>query len=181
MDLSIREIESQDIEKMIDYFHSSSEDYIKAMGASKSKLPSKQEWINQLLLEFEKPLKQRKFHYVYWCLNGVDIGHSNINQVEFGKCGTMHLHMWLENNRQNGMGQEFLRQSVAHYFKKIQLQKLICEPYAENIAPNRTLLKLGFQFIKNYETIPGKINFLQMVNRFELERDKWLKNLNSKD
>lgn len=173
MVLSIREIESQDIEKMVDYFHNSDEGFIRAMGAEKSKLPLKKEWLDQLIAEFKRPLNQRNFHYVYWCLNEVDIGHSNINQVKFGKYGTMHLHLWTDNYRQMGMGQEFLKQSIAHYFEKFQLQKLICEPYTENAAPNRTLLKLGFKLIKTYETIPGKINFHQWVNRFELLKEDW--------
>lgn len=177
MNLSIREIESKDIEKMVDYFHNADESFMQAMGAEKSKLPLKKEWLDQLLTEFKKPLNQRNFHYVYWCLNGVDVGHSNINQVEFGKCGTMHLHLWTDTNRQKGMGHEFLRQSLAHYFEKIQLEKLICVPYTENAAPNRTLLKLGFKLIKTYETIPGKLNFHQRVNRFELLRKDWASSL----
>ena len=44
------------------------------------------------------------------------------------------------------------------------LENLYCEPYALNLAPNGTLLKLGFKLVKQYETTPGSINFYQKVN-----------------
>jgi hypothetical protein len=48
---------------------------------------------------------------------------------------------------------------------------LYCEPYALNPAPNKTLEKLGFKFLKTYTTIPGWINFEQEVNLWELKNN----------
>ncbi|MFY9738664.1 MAG: hypothetical protein WAK11_06355, partial [Candidatus Cybelea sp.] len=48
---------------------------------------------------------------------------------------------------------------------------LYCEPYVENPAPNRALLKLGFRFIKRYRTVPGLINFDQEVNQYVIQQD----------
>ena len=70
----------------------------------------------------------------------------------------------------SGLGTEFVRRSAAFYFERFNLQKLVCEPWAENPAPNRVLEKLGFAFVRRYRTIPGVIAFEQEVNRYELRR-----------
>src|SRR5438045_2132772 len=49
--------------------------------------------------------------------------------------------------RNSGFGFLLCEQSIRIYFDRLQLKTLWCEPYAENPAPNRTLMKLGFEFI----------------------------------
>ena len=63
---------------------------------------------------------------------------------------------------------------AVEYFN-YKLKNLFCEPYTLNPAPNRTLIKLGFDFVEEYETMPGKINFLQKVNRYVLTKEKFKK------
>jgi hypothetical protein len=46
---------------------------------------------------------------------------------------------------------------------------MYCEPYADNPAPNRVLVKTGFRFIARYRTTPGVINFEQEVNRYVID------------
>ena len=82
----------------------------------------------------------------------------------------IHLHLWKSQLRRAGLGTEFVRRSAAFYFERFNLQKLVCEPWAENPAPNRVLEKLGFAFVRRYRTIPGVIAFEQEVNRYELRR-----------
>ena len=84
----------------------------------------------------------------------------------------MHLHLWNSRLRKNGLGFELIKRSIPIFFKEFQLKTLFCEPYANNIAPNKTLIKLRFEFIKTYETTPGWINFQQMVNRYELSAEQ---------
>jgi [ribosomal protein S5]-alanine N-acetyltransferase len=64
------------------------------------------------------------------------------------------------------MGLELVKLSIPYYFNKFNLKKLYCEPYALNTAPNKTLKKSGFSFVKEYETIPGWISFHQPVRRW---------------
>ena len=64
--------------------------------------------------------------------------------------------------------------TIPCYFKNLQLKKLICEPYALNPAPHKTLEKLGFQFEKEYVTVPGSINFEQPVKRWVLSFESYL-------
>ncbi len=51
-----------------------------------------------------------------------------------------------------------------------RIDRLYCDPNAYNVAPNRTLQRAGFKYLKSYETVPGAINFRQPVTRWVLER-----------
>lgn len=168
--MKVRELQVDDIERIVDYFLQSNTEFLKGMGADKSKLPNRKEWIDLLKVELEKPYSEKEFYYIIWLLDDQAIGHSNINKIQYGNSATMHLHLWNKDNRGKGLGVDFLRLTIPYYFKNIELQKVICEPIANNIAPNRVLEKLGFNFIRTYETTPGWINFHQTVNRYELKK-----------
>ena len=85
----------------------------------------------------------------------------------------MHLHLWHKQTRQKGTGVEFLKLTLPYYFDTFKLQNLFCEPAASNVAPNKTLEKSGFDFVKSYDTIPGWINTYQTVNRWVLTKEKF--------
>lgn len=82
----------------------------------------------------------------------------------------MHLHIVEEPQRRSGLGTEFVHLSVAEYFRVLQLKRLFCQPNAFNIAPNRTLQRVGFRYVFTKEMQPGTINFPQPVTRWVLER-----------
>lgn len=171
MKLSVREIKKSDIEKTVDYFVYAGAEFLKGMGADKSKFPKREEWIKKLELDFKKSYEKKEFYYIIWLLDNQAVGHSNINNIEFGKSATMHLHLWKNDKRKNGLGLDFLKLTIPYYFKNFELKKLICEPYSKNIAPNKVLKKLEFKLTKTYDTIPGWINFHQTVNRYELQKE----------
>lgn len=176
MKVEIREFVESDIEKIVDYFIDAESDFLKGMGADKSKLPERKEWIHNLQSELIKPYREKDYYYIIWLLDGRPVGHSNVNHIDFGESATMHLHLWKSGTRKSGLGLEFLKMTIPLYFEKLELKKLICEPYSENIAPNRTLKKIGFDLIQTYETIPGPINFRQIVNRYELTKEQLKEN-----
>lgn len=173
MNISVREFKETDIPLIVDYFINANKEFLKGMGADKSKLPSRDLWIQKLRSDYQQPHSQKEFYYIIWLMNDQPIGHSNINQIQFGKLATMHLHLWKPTLRKSGLGMEYLQQTIPYFFKNFKLQKLICEPYAKNPAPNRVLHKMGFNFIKAYETTPGWINFKQIVNRYEMSRSTY--------
>lgn len=55
----------------------------------------------------------------------------------------------------------------------MELKNIYCEPYAQNPAPNKTLAKAGFLFVKKYTTIPGYLNFEQEVNQWLMTQEKF--------
>ena len=63
--------------------------------------------------------------------------------------------------------------TLPFFFENFKLKKLYCEPYALNAAPNKTLTKAGFNFVKKYSTIPGSISFEQEVNQWEMSYDSF--------
>ena len=171
MNIRVREWIPSDIEKIVDYFVLADADFLRGMGAEKSKLPKREAWIQNLEAEIDKPYTEINHYYIIWLVDNEPIGHSNVNKIVYGESATMHLHMWDSQKRKKGLGLELLKLTIPFYFEKLKLKTLICEPYSENIAPNKTLKKLGFNFIRAYETIPGIICFPQTVNRYELTKE----------
>lgn len=172
MNISVREFIASDIENIVDYFFYAEKDFLKGMGAEKDKLPKREKWIQNLQSELAKPNKEKGYYYIIWLLDNTPVGHSNVNHISFGESAKMHLHLWKGEKRKSGLGLKFLKMTIPLYFEKFELKKLICEPYSENIAPNMTLKKIGFNLIRTYETIPGMINFRQRVNRYELTKEQ---------
>ena len=72
--------------------------------------------------------------------------------------------------RNRGYGVEYVRRSVDIYFERLKLKRLFCEPNAFNVAPNRTLQKAGFKYLKTHMTVPGPLNYRQAVTRWVIER-----------
>ncbi len=173
MKLTVRELQSEDAPKVVDYFWSATPDVLQAMGADKELLPERQLWIQSLASEINKDKPERDNFYLIWQVDGQDVGHSNINNLTYGLEAHMHLHLWFPENRKRGAGTELVKLSIRQYFELFELKRLWCEPYAENPAPARTLYQVGFDFIKKHKTTPGMICFPQMVNQFLLTRASW--------
>ncbi|RMA66197.1 GNAT family N-acetyltransferase [Ulvibacter antarcticus] len=168
--LSVREITKNDVSSLIHYWVNSSDAHMLAMGADLTKLPSEESLYKSLTEQIELPLDKKQSYALIWFLNDFAVGHCNVNQIQFGKEAYMHLHLWESENRQKGLGKTLVEQSIPVFFKNLQLQTLYCEPYALNPAPNRTLEKLGFTFVKEHITVPGYLNFEQKVNLWKLEK-----------
>lgn len=158
---------------MIDYFRSATPDHLRGMGVEPHKLPDAGRWYGLVAADFEKPLEQRSLFYTVWILDDQLVGHSHINDIVYSQSASMHLHLWQPDNRQRGNGSYFIKQSIALYFDCFQLKELYCEPYALNPAPNKTLARIGFDFLKEYETTPGWLSFSQPVNRWVLTKDRF--------
>lgn len=172
--ISVREIKVIDIELLADYWLKSDSEFLKSMGADKDKLPTRTQLVKMLTQQISLPIKDKSSYALIWELDGKQIGHTNVNNIIYGNEATMHLHLWKSDNRKRGIGTKLVKKSLLYYFKNLKLNKLICEPYALNPAPNKTLEKAGFEFVKRYRTIPGTLNFEQEVNRWELTKENYV-------
>ncbi|WP_442264878.1 GNAT family N-acetyltransferase [Tenacibaculum sp. ZS6-P6] len=175
MNLNVREIELRDIDFLINYWYNLSNEHLLKMGADATKLPLKDDFYSMLVNQINSPIKEKKSYALIWEENGEQIGHSNVNNIVFGKEAFMHLHVWNTNQRKKGFGAVLVKKSLPFYFEKLQLKSLYCQPYALNTAPNKTLEKTGFKFVKKYTTVPGSLNFEQEVNLWEMQRECFLK------
>jgi len=168
--LNVRELQSSDIPKIISYWLHSDKEFMKGMGVDVTKIPGETEWTQMLEEQLSQNYEDKKSYCLIWEFDSQSIGHSNVNKIIFGREAYMHLHIWYPEFRSKGLGVQFVKLGIPLFFKNIQLQKIYCEPYALNPAPNKTIEKAGFSFVKEYVTTPGWLNFEQNVNLWELNK-----------
>jgi RimJ/RimL family protein N-acetyltransferase len=140
------------------------------MSVDPTRLPSVDAWRRRYDREFELPLEQRTSVMVTWLLDDQPVGFSTTDRIVYGERANMHLHVIHPEHRSRGIGAHCVRESAEIYFRTLQLKRLYCEPNAFNIAPNRTLQKAGFEYVKTHRTVPGPLNYHQAVTRWVLER-----------
>jgi len=171
--LSVREIQKEDIDLLIRYWLESDAAHHEGMGVDISKIPDEKAWRLMLAKQLNQPYKEKQSYCIIWEVDGKAMGHCNINPVVFGEEAFIHLHLWKSDIRKKGIGTELVKMTLPYFFNNMKLKKIYCEPYALNPAPNKTLPKLGFEFVKEYVTIPGSLNFEQPVRRWELSLEKF--------
>lgn len=171
--LSVREIQPSDIPLLVNYWLGADELYLDSMGVDLHKLPSAEQLSSHLFTQIETPLVQRNAYCIIWLINGRPVGHCNTNPTSFGKDAFMHLHIWEKDTRSKGIGSRLLQLTLPYFFENLQLKNLYCQPYALNPAPHKTLEKLGFEFVKEYVTIPGSLNYEQPVKLWQLSYERY--------
>lgn len=172
--ITIHPLAQIDIPQLVNYWTNSSDEHLLAMGVDLSKRPNPSQLTAVLTQQLTLPIEKRQAYCTVWKLDGQAIGHSNTNPTQYGNHAYIHLHIWTAGNRKKGLGKELLKLSIQHFFEELELQTLYCQPYALNPAPNKTLKKIGFSFVKEYTTTPGSINFEQPVKLWELTKDQYL-------
>jgi len=173
--LSVRELHQSDVELIADYWLTADPEFLLGMGVDLNKLPSKDAWLQMLNEQLVQSYPEKKSYCLIWTVDHEPIGHSNVNKIKFGEEAYMHLHVWKTHIRKKGYGVQLVKMSLPYFFKNLQLKKILCEPYALNPAPNKVLEKVGFTFVKEYQTTPGWINFEQRVNLWELTQKEFSK------
>jgi RimJ/RimL family protein N-acetyltransferase len=128
-------------------------------------------WRESYAAEFSKPPKKRSVLLVLWELDGTPLGFSIADKIRVGDQANMHLHIVDPKRRGAGYGTECVRRTASIYFDVLQIERLFCEPNAFNVAPNRTLARAGFTYVKTHMTVPGPLNYHQAVTRWALERE----------
>jgi RimJ/RimL family protein N-acetyltransferase len=166
--LDIRPSTREDFELILDYFLDADHDSLRSMGVEPAKLPSRQTWMQSFERDRSLPDEQKERVFVTWLVDGDPVGHSSLNKIVPRAEAFIHLHLWRRTLRRSGLGAELFRRSAEYFARRFELKRILCEPFADNPAPNRTLLKVGFRFIERRRTTPGAINFEQDVNRYEL-------------
>ncbi|MBS1677960.1 MAG: GNAT family N-acetyltransferase [Actinobacteria bacterium] len=159
-----------EVDVRIDYFHDASDEYLIHLGADRALLPDRDAWRAYYAEDFARPLTERETYNLAWELDGRIVGFSSVDHIAFGEEAFMHLHIVEEPRRRRGLGTEFVRLSVEEYFRALELQRLFCQPNAFNVAPNRTLQRVGFRYVFTKEMQPSTINFPQPITRWVMER-----------
>lgn len=173
--LQVREMTQRDVRYLVSYWLEATPEFLIKIGVDTNKRPTEEQLINFVTSQIKIPVQERQSYYLTWLINDTPIGHSNVNQIVFGRQAHMHLHLYQQDHRQKGVGTDCIKKSLPFYFKQLEIEHLFCEPYALNPAPNKTLEKVGFEFVKKYKTIPGASNFEQLVNQWVLTRAQFKK------
>ena len=173
INLSVREITAADVELLAGYWLSADDAFLLGMGADPAKRPEKEQLFRMLSAQLEQAYPDKQSYCIIWLADGRPVGHSNTNRISWGEEAYMHLHLWHPDARHKGWGPQLVKMTLPYFFENLQLKKLCCEPYALNPAPNKVLEKVGFDFMKQYITTPGGINFEQTVNHWELSYDRY--------
>jgi len=172
--IEVRAFESAgEYERMVDYFVGGGEAFLRGMGIDPSKVPARAEWLARVLADHDLPDEEKDRLYVAWLLGGETVGHSSLSHIQHGVEAHVHLHLWRPDLRRGGLGTTFLARSLDLYFERFGLQRILCEPFAENPAPNRVLAGLGFRLLERRRMVPNPITFEQEANRWEMTREDW--------
>ena len=172
--LEVRPFESRsEYEAMIDYFVGADPAFLRGMGVDPARLPSRAAWLAAALADHQRPDAQRERIYLAWLVDGALVGHSSASHIEVGAEAHVHLHLWMRDLRRAGLGTRLFARSIEHYFERLELERVVCEPSAANPGPNRTLARLGFRFVRTYRTVPTNMALEQDVSRYEVTRAEW--------
>ncbi len=170
MNLTVRPMTLPETGLVIDYFHGATAEHLETLGVDPTRLPARDAWRERFAQDFALPLEKRPRFFVIWLLDDRAVGFSSCDKIVFGECANMHLHVADPERRTEGIGTACVLKSVEIYFRELKLKRLFCEPNAFNVAPNRTLQKAGFKYLKTHMTVPGPLNFHQAVTRWVIER-----------
>ena len=170
MTLTVRPMMPPEIGLIIDYFHDATPEHLESMGVDPTRLPPRDAWRDRLVRDLAAPIEQRQAFQTIWLDDDRAIGFSTTDRIVFGERANMHLHLVDPDRRNGGAGAPCVRLSVDIYFETLRLKRLYSEPTAFNIAPNRTLQKAGFKYLKTHMTVPGPLNYHQAVTRWAIER-----------
>lgn len=166
-------MQQPDVALIVAYWQESDPAYLRGMGVDTTKVPTGEQMTAMISEQLDQPYEQKKAYSIIWEIDGQPAGHCNVNKIIFGQEAYMHLHLWQSGTRQKGAGTSLVKMTVPFFFENLQLKTLYCEPYALNPAPNKTLEKVGFGFVKEHITFPGAFNFEQPANLWQLSYDKY--------
>ena len=162
-------MELAEAQLIIDYFHAATPEHLELLGVDPTRLPDPGRWMDRYAADYSKPMQDREFILVAWEANGERVGFSTADKIRFGQEAYMHLHMVDPQHRGAGSGLRCVQETVRLYFDLLQLERLFSEPNAFNVAPNRTLQRAGFRYVKTHMTVPGRLNYHQAVTRWVIE------------
>jgi len=169
--LSVSELTQETIEPLLDYWMNCTPEYLHSLGATVSKMPSRQRFKQKLTEQLYQEYSEKQSYALIWYLDDKPIGHTNVNKIKYGNYAYMHIHLWYSMHRKKGYGTQLIKKSVPYFFNNLKLDKIMCEPYSLNDAPNNTLIKAGFTFMDGYKTTPGSLNYEQIVHLYELKKE----------
>lgn len=170
MALEVRELRPEETDVVVGYFHGAPPGQLDLMGIDPTRMPEPARWRRSLADDLRRPPERRDVYVLLWELDGEAVGFAGADRILPGAQAHMHLHVLDPARRRQGIGTAGVRLSSAVFMEALELARLYCEPNAFNVAPNRTLQRAGFRYLRTYVAEPGPMNFRQAVTAWVLER-----------
>lgn len=167
--ISIRLLEKSDIQKIINYWFNKTEEELKFVGVDKNKLGTIESWTNFLEDVLNTPMDQAKAFYLIWQINNEAIGYVTLRNISQNNIADIHLHIWDKSMHTKGYGAKLFAISVVEIYKLFKFKLLLCEPKADNAAPNKMLEKIGFQKWRTYTCASASMCFPCKVNSYIID------------
>src|SRR5262249_12976109 len=171
IELTVRPLAATDFDGFINYWLGLSPAEIERMGVAIDHMPA----ATRIRADLERMLTERnkdvRTFVLAWCLNGEAVGHSSLKDIVPGDAGGIRLHMWRTDLRGKGHGARLFCLAVVDFYKRFKLRQMICEPKADNLAPNRLLQRIGFPLIFIRVGKSSKLSTVCKLNRYDIVRE----------
>ena len=170
MELSVRPLTEKDFDAFISYWQGLSPADVERMGVAIDRMPSPAKMRVGLQAMLATPADRANSFVLAWCVNGEAIGHSSLKDIVPGDFGSIHLHMWRADLRGKGYGPRLFCLAVLDFYKRFKLKRMICEPKADNPAPNRLLRRIGFPLASTRTGTGSELSAVCQLNRYDIAR-----------
>jgi RimJ/RimL family protein N-acetyltransferase len=171
MDLSVRPLAAQDFDLFINYWLGLSPAEIERQGIARDCLPTADRMRSDLEAMLTAPADSVRTFVLAWCINGEAIGHSSLKDIAPGEFGSMHLHIWRADLRGKGHGPHLFCLAAIDFYKRFKLNRIVCEPKADNPPPNRLLQRIGFPLASTRIGRGSELGATCKLNRYDIVRE----------
>jgi [ribosomal protein S5]-alanine N-acetyltransferase len=171
MHLSVRPLVAKDFDGFINYWLGLSQAEIERLGVAIDRLPSAAQMRSDLEAMLAAPDDGVRSFVLAWCINGEAIGHSSLKDIVPRDSGSIHLHMWRADLRGKGHGPYLFCLAAVDFYQRLNLKRIICEPKADNPAPNRLLQRIGFPLISTRIGRSSELSTICKLNRYDIARE----------
>ena len=170
MNFSVRPLAEKDFDNFINYWGELSPADVERMGVAVDRMPSPAKMRADLEAMLAIPNERAESFVLAWCVNGQAIGHSSLKDIVPGDFGSIHLHMWRADLRGKGYGPGLFCLAVLDFYRRFNLKRMICEPKADNPAPNRLLQRIGFPLVSTRTGAGSDLGVICELHRYDIVR-----------
>lgn len=170
--LEARPMRPDEAPRVVDYFLGLDDADIERMAiVGRSRLPARDDWIAALRRHIATPDAEATASYTTWLVDGAAVGFSSLKDLRVGGDARMHLHMWSAPHRGKGHGAALFCMTALQGFERFRLQRVVCEPRAGNVMPNRMLAKAGFPLLRSYDGTSSELSVRTRLNQYDVRPD----------
>lgn len=166
--MKVRDVEAADVPVLNAYWQGLSDDDIARMHIDRGQLRASEVFLARVGETIVTPHAKRLADPLIWELDGRAVGFTTLTNIERGKQAHIHLHLIDPSLRGKGLGKQWFALSLKTYFRRHNLEKIVCEPASGNPGPNGLMASLGIRPVRNYVTKPSPLCVEHEVTRYEI-------------